>query len=360
MRAASPGLPEFDQARRRKRTKWTVIIGAICFVVLGVLALAAWQSMEQQSRQHRKALAQGIAKSNAADASLRKAVDALAPSIDKADRIRKDAIRVLGHADGAVASLAEAIDVARRLTQTVEANPSTPQSTIAGAASALRIDEEQMALVDPVATNLAKAQSHAAEAIDARLLQEAQTSFADADRRLNAATDTARNLKAKVDAYITALASEATRATPPTPSDTPEGTQSSQTPMPSVTGLTEEELEEAKKEARRQARRAKRRANRIAELQQMAGLLGTKIAQATALSEKEIDESDAAALNTATHQRTSMADELIALIAEVEEGLPRGQLLLGTSLAAQDDADPTALDDADPTAQNTADPTARE
>jgi hypothetical protein len=301
VRAASAGFAPVNHAIIRRRRRRKLLIGGVIVLVVGlVAALFVWQSVERQSREQRRAVTLKVAEAKAADAALRKAVEPLPALIADARATRDEVADVLGDASSAVATLDDALEVASTFLRNVNSNPRDVEpETMTAAIAALREDQDQLALVPPVLSNIENAQKTAKRIADQRLLLRALDRLERQKQLLGSGISTATALKDRVDARIAELAAL------PTPEPTPSATKKSK------------KAKKADPVYRTEAQTAE-----LAELQEVSTQLAQGISAAQSALDATVDRADLDAVEAGVKALQQARKNLRQLQENLQEQYP--------------------------------------
>ncbi|MDR1294139.1 MAG: hypothetical protein LBK59_04170 [Bifidobacteriaceae bacterium] len=265
-------------------------------VVLVILSAAGWLWFQasMQTQEHDRELAHAVADARRRSTELREAVKALEPVMEQARRVRDEATVTLGAGAEEVAALTDALQVAELMVAKVDDLSSRGVSdTLAAAAAALPEYQDQLALVEPVRTNLTEAIAEAERAMDGKRLGEALEEFHTVDAAMSRAVGEARAVAVALQQVVDGLVASA--SPPPTPAST--GTESA-TPG-------EELDEEESAEAEAAAEAAEALATQIDQLNATITAVNAEVARAEELMSAILDRSDVGAVRLATHARTA-------------------------------------------------------
>ncbi|MDR0432812.1 MAG: hypothetical protein LBH48_05845 [Bifidobacteriaceae bacterium] len=268
------------------------LIAAVVGAVLVILVVAGWLWFEasMQSQEHDRALAHSLAEAQRKDAELREVVKSLEPVMQRARVVREQTVEVLGPGARVTAELDDALQVAESMIESVASNSREVSDTLAAADAALVEDQNQLALIEPVRTNLTDAIVAAENAITGQLLGEAVSRL----RMANAAMRAKMN---EVTGILSTLTWNADRLTqsiaPPPPVVPPPGSPPPTDP--------EEELDDAEAEEAEAAREAVEA--QIDQIKATIAALTAELTRAENLAGTEVDETDIDAVRMATDAR---------------------------------------------------------
>jgi hypothetical protein len=190
----------------RRRRRWPLVL-AVILVVVVVVGGVYWMFAQRQARIEGRALGQAAEEVAAADARLREAAADLPGEIERAESTLLETAAQLGEESWAAQGLDQALDVARKFMGTVGRNPSDPPLTRVAADSMLREDEDQLALIGPVKSNLVAAENTAREAVDGALLATAVSDLAAARAEVSTVVADASEYEVRLDTRARRIAS---------------------------------------------------------------------------------------------------------------------------------------------------------
>jgi len=276
-------------------------------VVVAVAGLVTWQTVERQNREQHLAIVNAVAEAQAADAALRKAATELKPRIGEAEVLREEVGTVLGDSDEAVLALDEALGVAEALFAEIDDNPVAVPRSVVGAAAAQLQDEDQLALVNPVMSNLAAAVNSSTRAMSVRKLEDARANLAEATRVFDESIAAAGRLKSRIDMWADQLERERLelQALAEAPTD----------------HLSGAEKKAAKSQARKAAKKADKLGREIATLMRDSARLRNAVAAAQASGGAATGD-EPEALDATAKARLASAAEVKALTTTVRTAHP--------------------------------------
>ncbi|MDR1151343.1 MAG: hypothetical protein LBK72_02490 [Bifidobacteriaceae bacterium] len=306
------------------RSRRGLTAGAVA-VVLVILTLAGWlwfqSSMQTQEQDRELAHAAGDARRKSTE--LREAAKTLEPVMDQARRVRDEATGTLGATAPEVAALTDALRVAELMVARVDDLSSRGVSdTLAAAAAALPEYQDQLALVEPVRTNLTEAIADAEKAMDGKRLGEALEEFRTVDAAMTRAMEEARVVVGALEQVVDGLVAPV--SPPPEPTST--GT------APAGAGEVEQNLdEEESAEADEAAEAAEVLATQIDQLNATITAVNAELLRAEDLAAALLDRSDVGAVRLATHARA-------AELTRLQDVTNRARELHADLLAAQSES----------------------
>jgi chromosome segregation ATPase len=269
-----------------------VLAGSVVLLVLFAVAGWLWFQASMQSQEHDREVTHAVAEARRKDVELREAVKTLEPVIAEARATHSQSVEVLGPDAAEVAALAQAITVAESLIGTVGSNPSDVSEVLAAAEAALREDQDELALVEPVRSNLESAIQATVQAIERVLLAQALEDFDAADAELRSGVTLASDRLAVLNAKITEL-SATLPALPPDAGTDPAGTEA---------------------EAREATRQEEVRAE-IDRLTATANTLGAATTRAQTLLAEDVDRESIDAVKVAANARRAETGRVTEAVA---------------------------------------------
>jgi chromosome segregation ATPase len=299
------------------------VIAAIVLVVL-ILAVGGWLWFQAsiQSQEHDRALAQSVADARRKDVELREAIRTLQPILADARGIHPRGVEVLGSEAAEVTALESALAVADLLVARVRGNPEEVAEAMGEAEKALRQDQDQLALVEPVRTNLTAAVEAIERAIERKELEQAIAGLTAATVEVNAAVDAAT---ATVD-VVSARIAELTASLPAPPAapgvetpGTPAGTTPALPPPSSASPSPDGSDEPTEEELAEELDRQKEVQREINALNGTVNTLNIEITRARSLVATAVDQDDIDAVSQAASARKAAASQIREADARVRD-----------------------------------------
>jgi hypothetical protein len=311
------------------------VAGLVVIMAAAIIGVVAWQSVSRQAHEESEALALSIEEAGQADSDLRKAlIDRLNPAIKEAEALRQEAADLFGESDTVVTGLAEAIEVGDALKMMVAGNPTAAPSTRADAEVAMREDEDQLALVDPVVSSLAAASTTVQARLDAHRLGEAVKEMNAATNALSEVIAEAQSLKTAIDEDILTLTAPATigavPAVPPTegatPSPSPTKSKPKASPKASASKGSKPD-DDAASDSESAASPSAPAATaldteRLDSLRDQSEKLNTAIAEATEVLNRPVKEDNIEAVQSAATDRTDARNSLGVTVRTAQSKFP--------------------------------------
>jgi uncharacterized membrane protein len=310
-------------ARRPWPRSWRSLVvgGLIVVLVVGAVAGWLWFQASMQDQERDREIAYAVAEARRKDVELRQAVKTLDPLMTEGRTVLAEAMRVLGEQAAETTGLTHAVEVAESLVATVQSNPREVSEAQAAVDAALREDQDQLTLVEPVRSSLDSAIHTASQAIARRLLDSATEQLSQAETVLEDSVTVAAGLVTTLQTRIAEL--NAVLTTPSLPSDGV-GSQSVGTPGAEATGkgrASDDAPQPSESELVQIAQR-EADASEVRALTSTMTALNVAVTRARSLLAQTVDREDIDEVKGATAARAAENTRLTAAIVQAKTDQP--------------------------------------